>query len=43
MVCYETTKNLLVITVVSYFGAKFHRVMGIGTLIMALPHFMMDW
>ncbi|KAK7149418.1 hypothetical protein R3I94_008914 [Phoxinus phoxinus] len=43
--------NLLVITVVSYFGAKFHRpkiigagvlLMGIGTLIMALPHFIMD-
>uniref|UniRef100_A0A9J8AWX5 Solute carrier organic anion transporter family member n=1 Tax=Cyprinus carpio carpio TaxID=630221 RepID=A0A9J8AWX5_CYPCA len=43
--------NLLVITVVSYFGAKFHRpkiigagvlLMGIGTLIMALPHFIMS-
>ncbi|KAK7130266.1 hypothetical protein R3I93_019790 [Phoxinus phoxinus] len=43
--------NLLVITVVSYFGAKFHRpkiigagvlLMGIGTLVMALPHFIMD-
>jgi len=43
--------NLLVITVVSYFGAKFHRpkiigagvlLMAIGTLIMALPHFIMD-
>uniref|UniRef100_A0A8C1MFZ8 Solute carrier organic anion transporter family member n=1 Tax=Cyprinus carpio TaxID=7962 RepID=A0A8C1MFZ8_CYPCA len=42
--------NLLVITVVSYFGAKFHRpkiigagvlLMGIGTLLMALPHFIM--
>ncbi|KAI2665287.1 Solute carrier organic anion transporter family member 1C1 [Labeo rohita] len=42
--------NLLVITVVSYFGAKFHRakiigagvlLMGTGTLIMALPHFIM--
>uniref|UniRef100_A0A8C2G4N5 Solute carrier organic anion transporter family member n=1 Tax=Cyprinus carpio TaxID=7962 RepID=A0A8C2G4N5_CYPCA len=43
--------NLLVITVVSYFGAKFHRpkiigagvlLMGIGTLLMALPHFIMS-
>ncbi|KAK2892580.1 hypothetical protein Q8A67_012568 [Cirrhinus molitorella] len=42
--------NLLVITVVSYFGAKFHRpkiiatgvlLMAIGTLLMALPHFIM--
>ncbi|KAG9280429.1 solute carrier organic anion transporter family member 1C1-like [Astyanax mexicanus] len=42
--------NLLVITVVSYFGAKFHRpriigtgvlLMGAGTLIMSLPHFLM--
>uniref|UniRef100_A0A672T7N8 Solute carrier organic anion transporter family member n=1 Tax=Sinocyclocheilus grahami TaxID=75366 RepID=A0A672T7N8_SINGR len=43
--------NLLVITVVSYFGAKFHRpkiigtgvlLMGVGTLLMALPHFIMS-
>uniref|UniRef100_A0A4W4G6I4 Solute carrier organic anion transporter family member n=1 Tax=Electrophorus electricus TaxID=8005 RepID=A0A4W4G6I4_ELEEL len=42
--------NLLVITFVSYFGAKFHRpriigagllLMGMGTLLMALPHFLM--
>ncbi|KAL6459878.1 hypothetical protein MHYP_G00316370 [Metynnis hypsauchen] len=42
--------NLLVITVVSYFGAKFHRpriigagvlLMAMGTLLMALPHFLM--
>uniref|UniRef100_A0A673LDY9 Major facilitator superfamily (MFS) profile domain-containing protein n=1 Tax=Sinocyclocheilus rhinocerous TaxID=307959 RepID=A0A673LDY9_9TELE len=42
--------NLLVITVASYFGAKFNRpkiigsgvlLMGIGTLLMALPHFIM--
>uniref|UniRef100_A0A671QUG0 Solute carrier organic anion transporter family member n=1 Tax=Sinocyclocheilus anshuiensis TaxID=1608454 RepID=A0A671QUG0_9TELE len=42
--------NLLVITVVSYFVAKFNRpkiigsgvlLMGIGTLLMALPHFIM--
>ncbi|XP_051547041.1 solute carrier organic anion transporter family member 1C1-like [Myxocyprinus asiaticus] len=42
--------NLLVITVVSYFGAKFHRpkiigagalLMAAGTLLMALPHFLM--
>ncbi|XP_050962996.1 solute carrier organic anion transporter family member 1C1-like [Labeo rohita] len=42
--------SLLVITV-SYFGGKFHRpkiiaagvlLMGIGTLLMALPHFIMD-
>uniref|UniRef100_A0A673IQ49 Solute carrier organic anion transporter family member n=1 Tax=Sinocyclocheilus rhinocerous TaxID=307959 RepID=A0A673IQ49_9TELE len=42
--------NLLVITVVSYFGAKFHRpkiigagvlLMGVGTLLMALPQFIM--
>uniref|UniRef100_A0A671SD98 Solute carrier organic anion transporter family member 1C1-like n=1 Tax=Sinocyclocheilus anshuiensis TaxID=1608454 RepID=A0A671SD98_9TELE len=41
--------NLLVITVVSYFGSKFHRpkiigvlLMGVGTLLMALPHFIMS-
>ncbi|XP_043093771.1 solute carrier organic anion transporter family member 1C1-like [Puntigrus tetrazona] len=43
--------NLLVITFVSYFGAKFHRpkiigsgvlLMGVGTLLMALPHFIMS-
>uniref|UniRef100_A0A673IWZ4 Solute carrier organic anion transporter family member n=2 Tax=Sinocyclocheilus rhinocerous TaxID=307959 RepID=A0A673IWZ4_9TELE len=43
--------NLLVITVVSYFGAKFHRpkiigagvlLMGVGTLLMALPQFIMS-
>ncbi|XP_065130799.1 solute carrier organic anion transporter family member 1C1-like isoform X1 [Paramisgurnus dabryanus] len=42
--------NLLVITVVSYFGAKFHRpkiigagalLMAVGTLLMSLPHFLM--
>uniref|UniRef100_W5NE89 Solute carrier organic anion transporter family member n=1 Tax=Lepisosteus oculatus TaxID=7918 RepID=W5NE89_LEPOC len=42
--------NLLVISVVSYFGAKFHRpkligagclLMSMGTLLMALPHFLM--
>ncbi|XP_033889245.3 solute carrier organic anion transporter family member 1C1-like [Acipenser ruthenus] len=42
--------NLLVLTLVSYFGAKFHRpkiigagcmLMSIGTLLMALPHFLM--
>ncbi|KAA0721168.1 Pyridine nucleotide-disulfide oxidoreductase domain-containing protein 1 [Triplophysa tibetana] len=42
--------NLLVVTVVSYFGTKFHRpkiigigalVMAAGTLLMALPHFLM--
>ncbi|XP_072530358.1 solute carrier organic anion transporter family member 1C1-like [Salminus brasiliensis] len=42
--------NLLVITVVSYFGAKFHRpriigtgvlLMAMGTLLMSLPHFLM--
>ncbi|KAI4899808.1 hypothetical protein NFI96_013761 [Prochilodus magdalenae] len=42
--------NLLVITVVSYFGAKFHRpriigagvlLMAMGTLLMGLPHFLM--
>ncbi|XP_067284633.1 solute carrier organic anion transporter family member 1C1-like [Pseudorasbora parva] len=42
--------NLLVITVISYFGSKFHRpkiigagvlLMGIGTLVMALPQFIM--
>ncbi|XP_056311155.1 solute carrier organic anion transporter family member 1C1-like [Danio aesculapii] len=43
--------NMLVITLVSYIGAKFHRpkiigagvlLMGIGTLLMASPHFIMD-
>ncbi|XP_056311223.1 solute carrier organic anion transporter family member 1C1-like isoform X1 [Danio aesculapii] len=43
--------NMLVITLVSYVGAKFHRpkiigagvlLMGIGTLLMASPHFIMD-
>ncbi|XP_055046177.2 solute carrier organic anion transporter family member 1C1 isoform X1 [Misgurnus anguillicaudatus] len=42
--------NLLVITVVSYFGARFHRpkiigagalLMAAGTLLMSLPHFLM--
>ncbi|CAN0410436.1 unnamed protein product [Lampetra planeri] len=42
--------NLLVITAVSYFGARFHRpriiaagatLMGLGTLLIALPHFLM--
>ncbi|KAL7827860.1 hypothetical protein AOLI_G00310120 [Acnodon oligacanthus] len=42
--------NLLVITVVSYFGTKFYRpriigagvlLMAIGTLLMGLPHFLM--
>ncbi|XP_056311220.1 solute carrier organic anion transporter family member 1C1-like [Danio aesculapii] len=42
--------NMLVITLVSYVGAKFHRpkiigagvlLMGIGTLLMASPHFIM--
>ncbi|XP_069765673.1 solute carrier organic anion transporter family member 1C1-like [Narcine bancroftii] len=42
--------NLLVITFVSYFGAKFHRpkviavgslIMGLGTFLIALPHFFM--
>ncbi|XP_073801552.1 solute carrier organic anion transporter family, member 1F3 isoform X4 [Danio rerio] len=42
--------NILVITLVSYVGAKFHRpkiigagvlLMGIGTLLMASPHFIM--
>uniref|UniRef100_A0AAY4BDQ8 Solute carrier organic anion transporter family member n=1 Tax=Denticeps clupeoides TaxID=299321 RepID=A0AAY4BDQ8_9TELE len=42
--------NLLVITVISYFGAKYHRpkiigagglLMAIGTFLMALPHFLM--
>ncbi|CAN0410463.1 unnamed protein product [Lampetra planeri] len=42
--------NLLVITAVSYFGARFHRpriiaagatLMGLGTLLIALPHFIM--
>ncbi|XP_041114269.1 solute carrier organic anion transporter family member 1C1-like [Polyodon spathula] len=42
--------NLLVLPLVSYFGAKFHRpkiigagcmLMSIGTLLMALPHFLM--
>ncbi|XP_076153252.1 solute carrier organic anion transporter family member 1C1-like [Alosa pseudoharengus] len=42
--------NLLVITMVSYFGAKFHRpkiigtgalLMAMGTFLMALPHFLM--
>ncbi|XP_073801949.1 solute carrier organic anion transporter family, member 1F1 isoform X3 [Danio rerio] len=42
--------NMLVITLVSYVGAKFHRpkiigagvlLMGIGTLLMASPHFLM--
>ncbi|XP_073801562.1 solute carrier organic anion transporter family, member 1F2 isoform X2 [Danio rerio] len=42
--------NMLVITLVSYIGAKFHRpkiigagvlLMGIGTLLMASPHFIM--
>ncbi|XP_073802797.1 solute carrier organic anion transporter family, member 1F4 isoform X3 [Danio rerio] len=42
--------NMLVITLVSYIGAKFHRpkiigagvlLMGIGTLLMASPHFLM--
>ncbi|XP_012675931.2 solute carrier organic anion transporter family member 1C1-like [Clupea harengus] len=42
--------NLLVITMVSYFGAKFHRpriigtgalLMSLGTFLMALPHFLM--
>ncbi|XP_063073114.1 solute carrier organic anion transporter family member 1C1-like [Engraulis encrasicolus] len=42
--------NLLVIVVVSYFGAKYHRpkiiatgalLMTVGTLLMALPHFLM--
>ncbi|XP_056311221.1 solute carrier organic anion transporter family member 1C1-like [Danio aesculapii] len=43
--------NMLVITLVSYVGAKFHRpkiigagvlLMGVGTLLMASPHFIMD-
>ncbi|XP_020012920.1 solute carrier organic anion transporter family member 1C1 isoform X2 [Castor canadensis] len=43
--------NLLIITFVSYFGAKLHRpkiigagclVMGVGTLFIALPQFFMD-
>ncbi|XP_030641595.1 solute carrier organic anion transporter family member 1C1 isoform X2 [Chanos chanos] len=43
--------NLMIISVVSYFGAKFHRpkiiaagglLMGLGTLLMSLPHFLMD-
>ncbi|KAM6162086.1 solute carrier organic anion transporter family member 1C1 isoform 1-T1 [Erethizon dorsatum] len=43
--------NLLVITFVSYFGAKLHRpkiigagclIMGVGTLLIAMPHFFMD-
>ncbi|XP_043824763.1 solute carrier organic anion transporter family member 1C1 isoform X5 [Dromiciops gliroides] len=42
--------NLLVITFVSYFGAKLHKpkiigtgclIMGIGTLLIAMPHFFM--
>ncbi|XP_066561708.1 solute carrier organic anion transporter family member 1C1 [Amia ocellicauda] len=42
--------NLLVITVVSYFGAKYHRpkligagclLMSLGTFLMAMPHFFM--
>ncbi|XP_027694634.1 solute carrier organic anion transporter family member 1C1-like isoform X2 [Vombatus ursinus] len=42
--------NLLVITFVSYFGAKLHRpkiigtgclIMGVGTLLIAMPHFFM--
>ncbi|XP_007503617.1 solute carrier organic anion transporter family member 1C1 isoform X1 [Monodelphis domestica] len=42
--------NLLVITFVSYFGAKLHRpkiigtgclIMGVGTLLIAIPHFFM--
>ncbi|XP_049549795.1 solute carrier organic anion transporter family member 1C1 isoform X4 [Orcinus orca] len=43
--------NLLVITFVSYFGAKLHRpkiigagclIMGVGTLLIAMPHFFME-
>uniref|UniRef100_A0A8C5V2J6 Solute carrier organic anion transporter family member n=1 Tax=Microcebus murinus TaxID=30608 RepID=A0A8C5V2J6_MICMU len=43
--------NLLVITFVSYFGAKLHRpkiigagclIMGVGTLLIAMPQFFMD-
>uniref|UniRef100_A0A8D0CGZ7 Solute carrier organic anion transporter family member n=1 Tax=Scleropages formosus TaxID=113540 RepID=A0A8D0CGZ7_SCLFO len=48
--CSFEMGNLLVITVVSYFGAKFHRpkiigagsfLMALGTMIMATPHFFM--
>jgi hypothetical protein len=43
--------NLLVITFVSYFGAKLHRpkiigagclVMGFGTMLIAVPQFFME-
>ena len=49
-VCICLLGNLLVITMVSYFGAKFHRpriigtgalLMSLGTFLMALPHFLM--
>ncbi|KAL4612697.1 solute carrier organic anion transporter family member 1C1-like, partial [Arapaima gigas] len=49
--CSFEMGNLLVITLVSYFGAKFHRpkiigagslLMALGTIIMATPHFFME-
>nr|XP_023672540.1 solute carrier organic anion transporter family member 1C1-like isoform X1 [Paramormyrops kingsleyae] len=49
--CSFEIGNLLVIVVVSYFGAKFHRpkiigtgsfLMALGTITMALPHFLME-